>query len=62
MESLNMDKCSECGHKAHLVHDDLGYFAECAYDFCGNTTEYFDKPEEAIEAWNERNKPKFDVP
>lgn len=24
-------------------------------DFCANATEYFDTPEEAIAAWNQRN-------
>lgn len=62
MEKPKLERCSDSGHEAHLVEDGLGYFVECSYDACFNTTEYFDNPEEAIKAWNERNKPKFDVP
>jgi hypothetical protein len=48
-------KCSECGRPARGCRDDLGYYVKCSMDFCNNTTEYFDTPEQAIAAWNHRN-------
>ena len=62
MEKPRLERCRDCGHEAHVVVDGGGYYVECTLDCCDNTTEYFDKPEEAIKAWNERNKPKFEVP
>ena len=49
-------KCSDCGRPARVCRDGLGYYVECSMDFCDNTTEYFDTPEEAVAAWNRRAK------
>ena len=53
---MEISKCKECGHNAVWCKDDIGLYVRCIVDFCDNCTEYFDSPEEAIAAWNERQK------
>ena len=48
--------CRECGHEAICRQDDIGWYVRCIVDFCDNCTEYFDTPEEAINAWNTRQE------
>lgn len=48
--------CKECGHEAIVRQDDIGWYVRCVVDFCDNCTEYFDSPEEAMSAWNGRNR------
>ena len=55
---LKTCKCRECGHEARIVKDGLGDYVECIVDFCDNTTEYFDTPEEAVAMWNRRQEGK----
>lgn len=47
-------KCKECGHEAIVRSDDIGWFVRCINDFCDNSTEYFDIPNEAVDVWNGR--------
>ena len=52
---IELNSCSEDGHKPVIRKDDFGYYVRCIVDFCDNCTEYFDTPEEAAEEWNRRN-------
>lgn len=52
---IQLSPCSEDGHTPIIRQDGLGWYVRCIVDFCDNCTEYFDTPEEAAEAWNERN-------
>lgn len=53
-KGINPKPCKEDGHVPIVRQDDIGWFVRCSVDFCNNCSGYFDSPEEAVAAWNDR--------
>ena len=48
-------RCGASGRAMSLTHKDgpTYYWVECVNEYCGEVTGTYEKPEDAIESWNE---------
>ena len=51
-----ISQCKKCGKRGTLLSSDFGWFVTCLEIACAEGTDYFDTPNEAVDAWNEKQE------
>ena len=51
-----ISQCKKCGKRGTLLSSNFGWFVTCLEIECAEQTEYFDTPNEAVDAWNEKQR------